>query len=81
MRSEIYLPLTSDRQQYQRWIDAGSKDSWKRAEEVALQLISGPAKQYVLPETDQQIRKLFPDLVLVEEGAADCRTCAGGEET
>ena len=81
MRSENYLPLTSDRQQYQRWIDAGSKDSWKRAEEVALQLISGPAKQYVLPETDQQIRKLFPDLVLVEEGAADCRTCAGGEET
>ncbi len=67
MRTEIYAPKTSDRQQYQRWIDAGSKDSWKRAEEVALQMISEPSKAIIPVEIDKQVRDRFPELVTVTD--------------
>ncbi|MDW7729533.1 MAG: trimethylamine methyltransferase family protein [Bacillota bacterium] len=67
MRSESYAPQASDRQQYQRWIDAGSKDSWKRAEEVAAQLISEEAKEIIPKETDIKIREKFPGLVTIDK--------------
>jgi trimethylamine---corrinoid protein Co-methyltransferase len=65
MRTESYSPRASDRQQYQRWIDAGSKDSWKRAEEVAAQLIAEPSEEIVPAEIDREIRTQFPELVEV----------------
>ncbi|MFO8192898.1 MAG: trimethylamine methyltransferase family protein [Bacillota bacterium] len=66
MRTESYMPRASDRQQYQRWFDAGSKDSWKRAEEVAAQLLQEPVESIIPPEIDARIRAKFPDLVRVE---------------
>ena len=65
MRTESYSPRASDRQQYQRWIDAGSKDSWKRAEEVAAQLIAEPSEEIVPADIDKGIRAQFPELVEV----------------
>lgn len=63
MRTESYSPRASDRQQYQRWIDAGSKDSWKKAEEVAAQLIGEPSEEIIPEEIDQEIRAQYPELV------------------
>ncbi len=63
MRTESFAPRASDRQPYQQWLDAGSKDSWKRAEEVAAQLIREPAENIIPPEIDAKIRDRFPELV------------------
>ena len=63
MRTESYSPRASDRQQYQRWIDAGSKDSWKRAEEIAAQLIAEPSEEIIPAEIDREIRAQFPELL------------------
>jgi trimethylamine---corrinoid protein Co-methyltransferase len=65
MRTESYLPQASDRQQYQRWMDAGSKDSWKKAEEVAAQLIGESSEVIVPAEIDAKVRAQFPELVEV----------------
>lgn len=62
MRTESYSPRASDRQQYQLWLDAGSKDSWKRAEEIAAELINEPAEETISREADQEIRSQFPEL-------------------
>jgi trimethylamine---corrinoid protein Co-methyltransferase len=63
MRTESFSPRVSDRQQYQRWIDAGSKDSWKKAEEIAAELLQQPGLEIVPAETDAKIRAQFPGLV------------------
>ena len=68
MRTESYAPKASDRQPYQRWIDAGSKDSWKRAEEIAAQILQEPSGPIVAPEIDARVREEFPELVTVERG-------------
>ncbi len=63
MRTESYSPHTSDRQHYARWLDAGSKDSWKRAEEIAGQLLSEPSPCYIQQTMDNKLRGLFQELV------------------
>lgn len=63
MRTESYYPRASDRQQYQRWIDAGSKDSWKRAEEVVTEILNSPRGEIIPAAIDREIRKRFPELV------------------
>ncbi len=66
MRTEVYAPKASDRQPYHRWIDAGSKDSWKRAEEVAAQILQEPSDKIIPAEVDAKVRSEFPELVSVE---------------
>ncbi len=68
MRTESFSPLSSDRQPYQRWIDAGSKDSWMRAEEIAAQILLEPFEKLIPAEIDARIRSEFPVLVDVEAG-------------
>ena len=68
MRTESFAPKASDRQSYQRWIDAGSKDSWKRAEELAAQILHEPSEPIIPPEIDARVRDEFPGLVTVEKG-------------
>ncbi len=63
MRTELYSPRTSERKPYQQWIDAGSKDSWKRAEDYAAQLLEEPSEPIIPAELDARIRADFPDLV------------------
>ncbi len=63
MRTESYYPRASDRQQYQHWIDAGSKDSWKRAEEVVSEILNSPRGEIIPADIDRIIRKRFPELV------------------
>lgn len=66
MRTELYSPKSSDRKPYQQWIDAGSKDSWKRAEDLAAQLLEEPSEPIVPVELDAKIREQFPELVSLE---------------
>lgn len=78
MRTELYSPRTSDRQPYQRWIDAGSKDSWKRAEDVAAQLLEEPSEPIISSEVDAKIRDKFPDLIyLSADGESKYETGSG----
>ncbi len=63
MRTELYSPLSSVRQPYQHWLDAGSKDSWKRAEDIVEQLLSEPSEKIIPAEVDSMIRAKYPDLV------------------
>lgn len=67
MRTESYSPRASDRQQYQRWIDAGSKDSWKRAEDVVEQLLQEPSEPVIPADIDAKIRAQFPELVNLDD--------------
>jgi len=67
VRTESFSPRASDRQQYQHWFDAGSKDSWKRAEEVVEQLLGEPFVTKIPVDLDQLIREQFPDLVDIKE--------------
>lgn len=63
MRTEIISPKSSDRKPYQQWIDAGSKDSWKRAEELVVQLLEEPSEPVIPSEIIAQIKAEFPELV------------------
>jgi trimethylamine---corrinoid protein Co-methyltransferase len=67
MRTESFTPRTSDRQQYQRWFDAGSTDSWKRAEGAVTELLNQPASLYIPAGENKMIRDRFPELVELEE--------------
>ncbi len=67
MRTELYSPRTSERKPYQQWIDAGSKDSWKRAEDLAAQLLEEKSEPIIPPEIDAKIRNQFADLVNLED--------------
>ncbi len=62
LRSEKYFPKTSDRQHYKTWLDAGSKDSWQRAEELAKEMLDRPRVSYVDEETEKLIEEKYPHL-------------------
>ena len=79
MRTESFSPRTSDRQPYQRWLDAGSKDSWSRAEEIAVQLLGEPARPFISYEQECEIKRLFPELVTVDEDNHNREVSAEGE--
>ncbi len=66
MRTESFSPRASDRQQYQRWFDAGSKDSWRKAEEVAAQMLEAPSEEIIPLEIDALVRSRFPELVTID---------------
>ncbi len=66
MRTELYSPRSSVRKPYQQWIDAGSRDSWKRAEDLASQILEEPSEPIIPVELDAKIREQFPDLVSLE---------------
>jgi len=63
LRSERYSPLTSDRQHYKTWLDAGSKDSWQRAEEIAKNMLEETENiTYIDENTQQLIKNKYPHL-------------------
>ncbi len=62
LRSEGYSPLASDRQRYKTWLDAGSKDSWKRAEEMAEQILDSSQHLYIDDYLEDELRQKFPHL-------------------
>ncbi len=62
-----YSPRTSDRQHYSTWLDAGSKDSWKRAEEIAEKMLLEPeTKSYIDEDTEKELRQKYPHLAGIE---------------
>lgn len=63
MRTELFSPRVSDRRGYQGWLDAGGKDSWKQADEIARALLEEPAKTYITDKMDAEIRRDYPELV------------------
>jgi len=57
MRTELFSPRVSDRRGYQGRLDAGAKDSWKQADEIARAILSKPAKTYITDRMDAEIRR------------------------
>ncbi len=63
MRTESYTPRVRNHQDYESWFSAGAKDTWEKAEEIVLEMLSEPPQQYIPAEIDKKIRALYPELV------------------
>jgi trimethylamine--corrinoid protein Co-methyltransferase len=56
MRSELYHPTLSDRENRDVWEQAGSKDAWTRATEIARSVLDAPDKPVLAPEVIERIK-------------------------
>ena len=52
-RSEFYMPIVSDRQNYDKWREDGSRDAARRAHDVAGQLLAAYEPPPLDPATDR----------------------------
>ncbi len=58
-RSEFYMPIVSDRQNYDKWREDGSRDAARRAHDVAGQLLAA----YEPPPLDAAVAEALADFV------------------
>ncbi len=58
-RSEFYMPIVSDRQNYDKWREDGSRDAARRAHDVAGQLLAA----YEPPPLDPTVAEALVDFV------------------
>lgn len=65
MRSELYQPLHSDRQDRESWSHAGSKDARQRATEKARQILEEAPRSCIPEEARERIQKEIPGLKTV----------------
>lgn len=63
MRTESYTPRVRNRQDYETWFKTGAKDSWEKAEEIVLEILSDPPRQFIPVDIDKKIRSIYPELV------------------
>lgn len=57
MRSELYSPQLSDRENRDQWTESGSKDTWARATEKARSILDAPTEPVLTAEVRKQIKK------------------------
>ncbi|MDO9528423.1 MAG: trimethylamine methyltransferase family protein [Syntrophales bacterium] len=62
MRSEQYIPQLSDRENRDKWQDAGAKDTETRATEKANKILNTPPQSVLAKETRDLITKEIPGL-------------------
>ena len=58
-RSEFYMPIVSDRQNYDKWREDGGRDAARRAHDVAGQLLAA----YEPPPLDAAVAEALADFV------------------
>ncbi len=63
MRTEAFFPRVSDRRSYQAWQEAGSKDSWTKAEEIASKLMEEEHEHFMDAGQEEEIRSKYEGLV------------------
>lgn len=63
MRTESYTPRVRQHLDYESWFSAGAKDTWEKAEEIVVEILSKPPRQFIPGEIDEKIRSLYPELV------------------
>ncbi len=62
MRTEFYYPKVSNRTNYAGWEQAGCKDTWTLAEEVARQILENHTPDSIPEEIDKKIREMEPGI-------------------
>ncbi len=62
MRSELYEPELSDRENREVWEQDGSKDAWARATEKARSVLDAPDKPVLAPEIVERIKSEIPGI-------------------
>lgn len=62
MRTELYKPRLSDRENRDQWEQSGAKDAWSRAAEQVREILSSPAKPLLSSEIRQRIRTEIPGI-------------------
>lgn len=62
MRSEQYLPQLSNREDRDKWKNAGAKDSTARATEKVLEILSTSTQPAISPDIRKQIEREIPGL-------------------
>ena len=60
MRSELYKPLLSDRENRDRWKDDGAKDIRQRAAEKVREILTKPPQSIVPEEVRERIKREIP---------------------
>jgi trimethylamine--corrinoid protein Co-methyltransferase len=60
MRSELYTPSLSDRDNRDRWTEQGSADAWTRATKRAREILDAPAKSVLPKEVIGRIAAKIP---------------------
>ena len=63
MRQEHFLPTVADRNDRETWIKLGGKDTFQRAHEIAVEILSTHEPKPLDPEKIGIIRKTFDDMV------------------
>ncbi len=67
MRSELFDPKVSDRNNRERWEEEGAKDTWERAKKIAKEILLNHDPKTLDPELDSKIRKRFDNIALQEQ--------------
>lgn len=67
MRSELFEPKVSDRSLRENWQEAGAKDTWARAKEIAKDILLYHEPKALADNLDNKIRKQFGNIVLNEQ--------------
>jgi trimethylamine---corrinoid protein Co-methyltransferase len=62
MRTELYEPSLSDRENRDQWEQAGAKDAWARAAEHVRGILGSPAKPLLPSKVRQRIRTEIPGI-------------------
>lgn len=62
MRTELYEPSLSDRENRDVWQQAGAKDAWARAAERARSILDAPDEPVLASEMIERIRKEIPGI-------------------
>jgi trimethylamine--corrinoid protein Co-methyltransferase len=62
MRSEQYVPQLSDRENRDKWQEAGAKDAGTRATEKARKILNSPPQSVLTEETRDCVKKEIPGL-------------------
>jgi trimethylamine--corrinoid protein Co-methyltransferase len=62
MRSEIYKPKHSDRENRDRWQKEGAKDSRQRAAEKAQEILARPAQSMIPGDARDRIKQEIPGI-------------------
>ncbi len=62
MRSELYTPSLSDRDNRDRWTEQGSADAWTRATKRAREILDAPAKSVLPKEVIGRIAAEIPGI-------------------
>ncbi len=64
MRSELYYPAVSDRQNYEEWVSLGARDAGEKAKQIAVQILENHRPEGLALKTSKKIETEFRDVLM-----------------